>query len=87
MNDQVGEKRCGLFRRSPRDLRVNVLRDLFDGKKDWKDQAEVRVMENNFMGGDLKEVGSPQSCGRQRRTGFGRADPAEPTALQTSIQR
>jgi hypothetical protein len=50
LSDQVGEKcRCA-FRRSPRDLRVNVLGDLFDGKKDWKDQAEVRVMEKNFMG-------------------------------------
>jgi hypothetical protein len=60
LSDQVDEKRCGLFRRSRRDLRINVFRDLFDGKKDWKDQAEdaVRVMENNFMGGDLKAIGS-----------------------------
>ena len=58
LSDQVDEKRCGLFRRSRRDLRINVFRDLFDGKKDGKDQAEVRVMENNFMGGDLKAIGS-----------------------------
>lgn len=34
LSDQVDEKRRCLFRRSRRDLRVNVLRDLFDGEED-----------------------------------------------------
>jgi hypothetical protein len=34
--DQASDKRRGVFRRSPRDLRINMLRDLFDGENDWK---------------------------------------------------
>ena len=57
--DQATEKRRGVFRRSLCDLRINVLRDLFDGKEDWKAQAEdvVGVTEDNFIGGDFKGVG------------------------------
>ena len=34
LSDQVVEKRCRVFRRSRRDLRINVFRDLFDGEED-----------------------------------------------------
>jgi hypothetical protein len=34
LSDQVDEKRRCLFRRSRRDLRINVFRDLFDGEED-----------------------------------------------------
>jgi hypothetical protein len=76
--DQATEKRCSVFRRRRRNLRINMLRDLFDGKKNCKDQAEdaVRVMENNFMGADLDNIGSLDRGGRARRTGRGRADSA-----------
>ena len=32
---QVHEKSRGVFRRSHRDFGIDMLRDLFDGKKDW----------------------------------------------------
>ena len=39
--DQATEKRRRFFGRSRRDLRINMLRDLFNGEKDWKDHADV----------------------------------------------
>jgi hypothetical protein len=85
--DQATEKRCRVFRRRRCDLRKNMLRDLFDGEEDGKDQAEDRVMENNFVGGDLEGIGSPHCRGGERRTGRRRANSGKPAALQTSIER
>ena len=59
LSDQAGEKRRGVFRRSYCHLSINVFRDLFDRKKDWEDQAEERVREDNVIGGELEDVGSP----------------------------
>src|SRR5208337_1230461 len=87
LSDQAGEKLRRVFRRSCRDRCINVLRDLFDREEDFTDYADAVVVEDDFMGGDLEGVRSSQGGRSEGRTGRGRADPAEPAALQTSIQR
>jgi hypothetical protein len=60
LSDQVDEKRCRVFRRSYRDLRINVFRDLFDGEEYLNGYGDdvARIPQGNFIGGDLKAVGS-----------------------------
>ena len=61
LSDQVDEKRCRVFRRSYRDLRINVFRDLFDGEESPQTahgDDVARIPQGNFIGGDLKAVGS-----------------------------
>ena len=58
LSDQVDEKRCRVFRRSYRDLRINVFRDLFDGEEYLNVYGDdvARIPQGNFIGGDLKAV-------------------------------
>ena len=71
------------------DFGINMFRDLFYSEKDLINQVKdaVRIMEDDVMGRDLKNIGSPQGLGCRRRTVRGRANPAEPPTLQTAIQR
>lgn len=73
LSDQVGEKRRSVFRRSVRDLRINVPRDLLDGEENRIGHPNAIVAEDHFMDGNVKYVRSSHSAGRERRTRRSRA--------------